>query len=48
MPLILRRAHGHRPRDWGPDDYDVLDCERVIGRIFLQTHERWFWASISC
>ncbi len=35
MPLLLHRAQGHRPGDWGPDDYDVMDGERNVGRIFL-------------
>lgn len=45
MPLVLRCAQGHRPGDWGPDDYDVLDGERDIGRIFRinVATEVWWW-----
>ena len=34
IPLVLRRTQGHRPGDWGPDDYDVFDDERDVGRTF--------------
>ena len=34
--MALRRAHGNRPGDWGPGDYDM-------GRIFLQTRGAWIW-----
>ncbi len=33
IKLRLRRAQGHRPGNWGPDDYDVLDgTRRLNGR----------------
>ncbi len=42
--LTLRCAQGHRPSgDRGPNDYDILDGERSVGRIFLQAHGAWFW-----
>ncbi len=41
--LILRRAQGYRPGHWGPDDYDVLDGDRTVGRIFKDANETWFW-----
>jgi hypothetical protein len=31
----------------GPRDYDVMDGDRVVGRIFLEAHGAWFWARIS-
>jgi hypothetical protein len=31
MPLVLRRAQGHRPGDWEPDDYDVFDAGAMSG-----------------
>ncbi len=42
MPLILRRAQGHRDY-WSTDDYDVMDGDRNVGRIFLDDNGRWFW-----
>jgi hypothetical protein len=41
--LLLRRARGHRPGYWQAEDYDVLDGERSVGRIFLQAHGELFW-----
>jgi hypothetical protein len=43
--LILRRAQGHRPGDWGLDDYDVFDGERDVGRIYRvnAATELWWW-----
>jgi hypothetical protein len=42
--LTLRCAQGLRPSgDRGPDDYDVMDGDRSIGRLFLQAHGAWFW-----
>lgn len=35
MTLILRRAQGHRPGHWGPDDYDVFDGEREVGGYLI-------------
>jgi len=45
MPLVLRRTQGHRPGDWGPHDYDVLDGEREVGRIYRvnAATELWRW-----
>jgi hypothetical protein len=43
IKLTPRRAQGHRPGNWGPDDYDVLDGTREIGRIYLDTNGSWFW-----
>jgi hypothetical protein len=36
-PLILKHASKIRlgAIDWGPNDFDVLDADRCIGRIFL-------------
>ena len=31
MTLVLRRA---QPGDWNPDDFDVLDDGREVGRIY--------------
>jgi hypothetical protein len=33
MPLKLRRPRDFRAALGNPDDYDVVDSERVIGRI---------------
>lgn len=42
--LVLRDANSHRGGgDWGPDDYDVFDGNRDVGRIFRDANERWFW-----
>jgi hypothetical protein len=47
MPLILRRARDGRASAGTPDDYDVLDGERVIGRIFRSStapqDRPWMW-----
>jgi hypothetical protein len=46
MPLVLRRAQGHRPGDdRGPHDYDVLDDGREVGRIYRinAATEIWWW-----
>jgi hypothetical protein len=34
MPLVLRRARDGRASAGTPDDYDVLDDTRAVGRIF--------------
>jgi hypothetical protein len=46
--LILRRAKVARKRaELQPDDYDVFDGDRDVGRIYLvhaRDHaETWFW-----
>jgi hypothetical protein len=47
MPLKLRRARDGRATRGTPDDYDVLDGERAIGRIFRSssapTNRPWMW-----
>ena len=37
MTLILKRANKNRlgAIDWGPNDFDVCESNRCIGRIFL-------------
>ncbi len=47
--LTLKRASKHRPSgSWDPDDYDVVDGDRVIGRIMRTQQtpagEPWFWS----
>ena len=47
-PLIqLRRASSSRSSGtWADDDYDVIEGERVIGRIYRydsRAKETWFW-----
>ena len=47
--LILKHANKNRPGsiDWGPNDFDVCECDRGIGRIFLSPQapqgRPWFW-----
>jgi hypothetical protein len=46
--LILRRTQAARKRgELQPDDYDVLDGDRDVGRIYLvhatDRAETWFW-----
>jgi hypothetical protein len=47
MPLVLRRARDGRASAGTPDDYDVVDGERAIGRIFRSssapTDRPWMW-----
>jgi hypothetical protein len=48
MLLILRRANvSRKDGPWQHDDFDVLDGERAVGRIYLVDgyggHETWFW-----
>jgi hypothetical protein len=47
MPLKLRRAHDGRASAGTPDDYDVIDDTRAIGRIFRSssapTDRPWMW-----
>jgi hypothetical protein len=47
MPLLLRGAQGHRSGDWNPDDFDVLDDWREVGRIYGITAatEVWSWGA---
>ena len=47
--LVLKRANKNRlgAIDWGPNDFDVLNADRCVGRIFMspqapQGHP-WFW-----
>jgi hypothetical protein len=49
MALILRKAQGSRPGDWGPDDYDVKSGEFTVGRIYRMSNmappqPSWLWA----
>jgi hypothetical protein len=49
MNLILKRANKNRlgAIDWGPNDFDVCDGDRCIGRIMLHPQtpkdRPWFW-----
>ena len=46
MTLILKHANKNRlgAIEWGPNDFDVCEGDRCIGRIFLSVHARlWFW-----
>ena len=49
MALILKHANKNRlgAVDWGPNDFDVCDGDRCIGRIFLSVQapqgRPWFW-----
>jgi hypothetical protein len=53
MTLILKHANKSRlgAIDWGPDDYDVFDGERCIGRTFLSPASppdlSWMWTIIA-
>jgi hypothetical protein len=47
--LVLKHANKNRlgAIDWGPNDFDVLNADRCVGRIFMspqapQGHP-WFW-----
>jgi len=48
-PLILKHANKSRPGaiDWGPNDFDVLNAGRCVGRIFLSpaspSDRNWLW-----
>ena len=35
--LILKKTPSHCGYDWSPNDYVVLDADKIIGRILL-TH----------
>jgi hypothetical protein len=45
--LILRRAQVRKRGESQPDDYDVFDGDRDVGRIYLvhagDGAETWFW-----
>jgi hypothetical protein len=49
MPLVLRRARDGRARAGTPDDYDVMEAERAIGRIFRSNSapadRPWMWTT---
>jgi hypothetical protein len=47
--LVLKHANKNRlgAIDWGPNDFDVLNADRCVGRLFMspqapQGHP-WFW-----
>ena len=48
-PLLLKHANKSRlgTIDWGPNDFDVLNADRCVGRIFMSpasTSDRnWMW-----
>ena len=46
MSLVLRRAQEHRPGDWIPDDFDVLDDGREVGRVYRinAATQIWCWS----
>ena len=47
--LTLKHANKNRlgAVDWGPNDFDVCEVDRCIGRIFLSAQapqgRPWFW-----
>jgi hypothetical protein len=49
MTLILKHANKNRlgAIDWGPNDFDVLNADRCVGRIFLSPqsppNRSWMW-----
>jgi hypothetical protein len=49
LALILKHANKNRHGsiDWGPNDSDVCEGDRCIGRIFLSVQapqgRPWFW-----
>jgi hypothetical protein len=47
VPLVLRRARDGRASAGTPDDYDVLDGERAVGRTFHSAsapqNRPWMW-----
>jgi hypothetical protein len=47
-PLVVRHASKRSSGTWGPDDYDVIQDGRDIGRIFkpstgIPPDHRWMW-----
>jgi hypothetical protein len=47
-PLVLRHASKRNSGTWGPDDYDVIQDGRDIGRIIkpgagVPPHQPWMW-----
>jgi hypothetical protein len=52
MPLILRTMNRHAEvmgytTGWSPDDYVVLDQDKTVGRIHIETihgEPRWLWS----
>ncbi|MFL5085924.1 MAG: hypothetical protein ACJ8FP_14015 [Xanthobacteraceae bacterium] len=47
-PLFLRHASKRKSGTWGPDDYDVIQDGRDIGRIFkpragVPPDHPWMW-----
>jgi hypothetical protein len=48
--LILKRAQGHRPGEWGEDDFDVLADGAVVGRIYkanaAPVGTSWMWTLV--
>jgi hypothetical protein len=49
MTLVLSRAQEPRPGDCGREDYDILDANQLVGRIYLIDSyngvESWFWSA---
>jgi hypothetical protein len=46
MSLVLHNANSHPGGGaWGPDDYDVYDDTRAVGRIYRVNiaNELWWW-----
>ena len=46
MSLVLHNANSHPGGgEWGPDDYDVYDDRRAVGRIYRVNiaTELWWW-----
>ena len=49
MTLVLKHANKNRlgAVEWGPNDFDVIEGDRCIGRIFLSAQAPqgcpWFW-----
>jgi hypothetical protein len=45
--LVLKRTSKSHPGQWSPEDYEVFDGDRPIGRIMLHPQapqgQPWFW-----